>query len=59
MTTKEYEFKVLTPDNIVDIVALHYESLNTFLNSHNLMYWQNTKGVEFVMQIADSDVILS
>ena len=37
--TKEYEFKVITPGNIVDIVALHYESLNAFLNAQNLMYW--------------------
>ena len=28
---KEYEFEVITPDNID---ALHYESLHIFLNTH-------------------------
>ncbi len=40
---KEYEFDVVIPDNIVDIVELDYESLNTFLGSCKL-FLQNPLG---------------
>lgn len=48
---RTYEFTVIIPGDLVNIIDLDYKSLDTFLNSDNSMNLAHHEGGDFVVQI--------